>query len=191
MNIEKQYLIPFKGLRLGSHTFEFEIDDRCFDAFEGSEIHRGHLNVNVELEKQSNGLLLTVSIRGGVVVTCDRCLDEFEMPVDYTGNLVVRFSETETDYDGDVMWINPAEGEFSLAQYLYESIWLSLPYQKVHPLDASGQPTCDPDMLSRFRIVSEDEFDRLTSTTERHADSEGWERLAQLKEQMEKETTKQ
>ena len=60
-------------------------------------------------------------------MTCDRCLEEFMMPVGYTGTLAVRYSETEQESDGEVMWIGPSETEIDLSQYIYESICLSLP----------------------------------------------------------------
>ena len=46
----------------------------------------------------------------------------------------------------------PGEDEVDLAQYIYESIVLSLPYQRVHP-----EGECDPEMLGRFRIVSDED----------------------------------
>ena len=61
-----------------------------------------------------------------------------------------------------MMWIGPSETEIDLSQYIYESICLSLPYQRVHPVGSDGKSGCDPDMLARFNIVSEEEFDRLT-----------------------------
>lgn len=62
------------------------------------------------------------------------------------------------------MWISPSEPEVSLAQYIYESVVLSLPYQRVH---AEGE--CDADMLRRFRIVSEEEFSQIEHEAEAHA----------------------
>ena len=62
--------------------------------------------------------------------------------------------------DGDILWISPADDTLDLGQYLYESIMLSLPFQRVHP----DIRNCNPDMLKRFRIVSESEFDELTHT---------------------------
>ena len=114
------------------------------------------------LNKQSNLLTLDFRIEGEVCVTCDRCLEEFMMPVGYTGTLAVRYSETEQESDGEVMWIGPSETEIDLSQYIYESIRLNLPYQRVHPVGSDGKSGCDPDMLARFNIVSEEEFDRLT-----------------------------
>lgn len=138
MDILKRYAIPYKGLSIGNHHFEFEVDDRFFDAFEGSEIHRGHASVSVELVKTERLLTLDFTIDGEAEVTCDRCLDEFMMPVHYAGTLQVRFSETEKESDGEVMWLSPNETELPLGQYIYESISLSLPYRKIHPEDAEG-----------------------------------------------------
>lgn len=78
------------------------------------------------------------------------------MPVEFDGTLVVKFSDEVSDYDGEVMWLSPSAGSVDLTQYVYESILLSLPYQRVHP---DGE--CDPEMLGRFRIVTGEEFDRL------------------------------
>ena len=154
--------IAHKALCVGTHRFDFKIGDRFFEAFEGSEIHRGKADVQVVLNKQSNLLTLDFRIEGEVCVTCDRCLEEFMMPVGYTGTLAVRYSETEQESDGEVMWIGPSETEIDLSQYIYESICLNLPYQRVHPVGSDGKSGCDPDMLARFNIVSEEEFDRLT-----------------------------
>lgn len=116
MNILKQYAIPYKGLSTGCHRFEFKVDDRFFEAFEGSEVQQGEAEVTVQLDRQSNMLVLDFDIRAGVTITCDRCLDEFRIPVVYQGRLIVRFSETEQDHDGEVLWISPAETELDLAQ---------------------------------------------------------------------------
>ena len=180
--------IAHKALSVGTHRFDFKIGDRFFEAFEGSEIHRGKADVQVVLNKQSNLLTLDFRIEGEVCVTCDRCLEEFMMPVGYTGTLAVRYSETEQESDGEVMWISPAEGEVSLAQYIYESIILSLPYQRVHP-----EGECDADMLHRFRIVSQEEFSQIEHDAETRAevsqplDGDALAQLASLKEKLEGE----
>ena len=176
--------IAHKALSVGTHRFDFKIGDRFFEAFEGSEIHRGKADVQVVLNKQSNLLTLDFRIEGEVCVTCDRCLEEFMMPVGYTGTLAVRYSETEQESDGEVMWIGPSETEIDLSQYIYESIVLSLPYQRVHP-----EGECNPEMLERFRIVSDREFASIEAAAEgagEHNDGE-WAKLAALRERMEAE----
>ena len=180
MDVLKKYSIAFKGLGEGTHRFDMKVDDRFFEAFEGSEIRRGNADVRLTLDKRGNGMALDFDIRGEVAVECDRCLEEFMMPVRYEGTLHVRYSDCERESDGEVMWISPSETELNVAQYIYESICLSLPYQRVHPDDSEGRSTCDPDMLSRFRIVSEGEVDRLCPGTETDGSSP-WKKLKEIK----------
>lgn len=188
MNILKEYNIPWKGLSNGSHHFDFDVDDRFFGAFNDSEIKGGSLQVEVNLDKSATMLLLDISIDGEVTVACDRCLGSVELPVEYDGELKVKFSEEIQEYDGDILWISSADGEISLADYIYESIVLNLPYQKVHGEDAEGNLMCDKEMLSRFKIVSQDEFDALD--VESHTvigDSTEGQKLQQLKNLLEEQ----
>ena len=182
MDILKKYAIAHKGLGVGNHSFEFDIDDQFFGAFEQSEIRKGKAVVKINLDKQSNMLTLGFVIEGKVTVECDRCLDEFDMPFVYEGTLYVRYSETEKESDGEVMWVSPNETEIGLAQYIYESICLSLPYQRIHPEDENGRSLCNPDMLSRFQIVTEEEFERMTQGKD---ETSPWNRLEDLKKKLE------
>lgn len=187
MNIARQYSIAYKGLSQGEHTFDFEIGDDLFRHFENTEIEGGRCKATVRLRRAEGQLRIDVSIRGEAIVICDRCLEECPLPVDFNGELVVKFSDEIQEYDGETMWLSPAEDFVDLSQYLYESIVLSLPYQRVHP-----EGGCDPDMLNRFRIVSEEEFGHMEEEAEKksaaEAPNEAWTRqLAALKEQMERE----
>ena len=189
MDILKKYTIAYKGLSAGNHPFEFDVDDRFFAAFEGSDILKGNAHVDVDLTKGGNVIPMHITIRGQVWVACDRCLEEVEIPIEYTGMLCVRFSETEQESDGEIMWISPNETEINLAQYIYESIYLSLPYQRIHPVDENGKSMCNPDMLKRFRIVSEEEFEKITGDTAQAQNDTGdgspWSKLAEFKTNLE------
>lgn len=163
MDVTQQYSIDYKGLKSGSHTFEFDIDGGLFQAFESQDIKDGKCHAVVQVDKAETQLDLNVSIQGQVIVECDRCLEDCPIDIDFNGDLLVRISNEEGEYDGEVMWVMPSEDEVNLAQYLYESIVLSLPYQRVHP---EGQ--CNPDMLRRFQLVSEDEFSSIEQQAEHH-----------------------
>ena len=106
------------------------------------------------------------------------------MPIDFEGQLVVKFSDEVHEYDGEVMWMLPGEDRVELAQYIYESIVLSLPYQRVHP-----EVDCNPEMLERFRIVSDREFASIEAAAEGAGERGGgeWAKLAALRERMEAE----
>ena len=185
MDILKTYIIPWKSLSNGSHRFEFTMEAPFFAAFEETDITDGSVRAAVELKKAASMLVLDVHLEG------DRCLADLVLPVDYDGRLTVKFSDEITDYDGDLMWINPTDGELNLAQYLYESIVLSLPYRRIHGEDADGNPLCDARMLERFRIVSEAEFDAIEAESRTLARAEGNEQLQQLKARLEAEEDNQ
>ena len=165
MEETKRYTIAYRGLRSGLHDFHFKVDGGLFRAFGSTEIKDGDCDVSVALER--------------------RCLEDCNVPIHYEGQLLVKFSDEVHEYDGEVIWLLPMEDEVDLTQYIYESIVLALPYQRVHP---DGE--CNPDMLERFRIVSDEEFGRLEDRIEAEGRNEGeWAKLAALKEQMEADGT--
>ena len=130
MNAARKYSIAWKGLSEGEHTFDFEAGDDLFRLFENTEIKGGHCDVKVNLLRAARQLRLEISIRGSVVVECDRCLGDCSVPIDYEGELLVKFSDEVREYDGDTLWLSPSEDFVDLTQYIYESIVLSLPYQR-------------------------------------------------------------
>ena len=97
------YSIHFKGLKVGKHTFNFEVDDKFFDEFEEGEIKKGNLQVEVLLNKQSLLLDLTISFEGSVEVVCDRCLENLELPISYKGSLYVKFGEDKSEEGDDII----------------------------------------------------------------------------------------
>ncbi|MEG2365470.1 MAG: YceD family protein, partial [Alistipes sp.] len=109
-----------------------------------------------------------------------------DVPIHFEGRLVVKFSDEIDEYDGEVMWISPSASEVDLAQYIYESIVLSLPYQRVHP-----EGMCDPEMLARFKIVSDAEFAAIearqraeNAAESSEGQSEEWKKLEALRVQL-------
>lgn len=177
------YSIAYKGLKNGSYEFDFQIDDKLFEAYERVEIKSGDCKAHVELKRSETMLELNVAISGEVICECDRCLEDCPIEVDYEGDLVVKFSDEIDDYDGEVMWISPAEDILDLTQYIYESIVLSLPYRRVH--EEGG---CNPEMLAAFTEISEEEFDEMEAEVEESdvvgLDDRNKELLETLKRQM-------
>ena len=185
MEVNKQYSVAYKGLKNSSFDFVFEVDDALFVAYESKEILGGNCHVEATMLKGESQLEFDFTITGEVTCECDRCLEPCQVPIDYEGHLIVRISDEEGEYDGDVMWLNPAENEVDLTQYIYESIVLSLPYQRVHP-----EGECNPDMLARFTIATQAEVDALEAEVE--SDNSGinegdFNKLAALKAQMERD----
>ncbi|MCL2097655.1 MAG: DUF177 domain-containing protein [Bacteroidales bacterium] len=140
-------IVAFKGLSDDKHSFRFEIGDSFFKLFEGSEIEHGSLSAEVLLDKQSACMQITVTINGTVDIACDRCLDNLILTVSTNGELAVRFGKSDnSNPDDDLIVLDPSEGEIDLSQYIYDSINVALPLQRIH---TEGQ--CNPEMTEKLQ----------------------------------------
>lgn len=146
----RDYIIPIKGLSIGRHQYGFSIDNSFFESFENSEILKASLNVEVELVRETTWIKLESKIKGEVMVECDRCLDEFMLPVDTTAGLIVKFVRNEDEEDDDaIITLDPTESELDLKQFFYDYICLSLPLQKIHK-----EGECNPEMIAKLKSVA-------------------------------------
>jgi uncharacterized metal-binding protein YceD (DUF177 family) len=157
------YIIPLSGLKEGLHTFDFEIGNEFFEDFEESEIKEGRLSSVVELVKRSSHLELSVKISGTVLVSCDRCLEMFDWPIESENRLLVKLGKSISDDDPDIISLPSDEHELDIKQYLYEYIHLALPIKRVHPDDRNGKSTCNPEMLKKLRELLVDEENEQTT----------------------------
>jgi uncharacterized protein len=148
MNRERDndYSIPINGLSAGKHTFDFAIGKSFFDEFENSKILDGKLVAIVELDKSVSLINVACSIKGSLLVECDRCLGELSYPLDITPRLIVKFVRTQDEPDNEeVMIMDAGESELDLRQFFYDYIYLSLPISCVHPEDE-----CDPEVVAKL-----------------------------------------
>jgi uncharacterized metal-binding protein YceD (DUF177 family) len=186
MELNERYSIGYKSLSNNVFDYDFVVDDALFAAYESREVLGGNCDVKVVLAKSDSQLDVDVTIEGSVVCECDRCLEPCDIDIDYEGHLIVRLSTEEGEYDGEVMWLNPAEEKLDLTQYIYESIILSLPYQRVH---TEGE--CNPDMMARFAQLTAAELEAIEARAGRGdkptIDEGDFNKLAALKAQMEQD----
>ncbi|MFR9527844.1 MAG: DUF177 domain-containing protein [Rikenellaceae bacterium] len=168
------YIISYKSLGAGSFDYSFAIDNEFFSRFETSEITAGNCSVEVQMQRGEAMLELDITIEGEVVVACDRCLEPCPVAIDYDGRLIVKFSNEVNEYDGEILWLSPAESEVDLGQYIYESIVLSLPYQRVH---AEGE--CNEEMIRKFATISGEELAALEAKAQSEAEGDDMEEEAE------------
>ena len=64
MKALKEFNIPFVGLKVGEHRFEYEIEQSFFDHFEYTEFNDSRLQVYVILNKKTTLLELNFKISG-------------------------------------------------------------------------------------------------------------------------------
>jgi uncharacterized protein len=151
VNYLSEYKIAFKGLKEGDHVFEFEIDDRFFECFEGSLVQKGNLSATVKLSKQSSLMTLQMAVKGSVVMQCDRCLDDYLQPVKNQNRMYVKFGHDVEDMGDEIIVVSYDDYQLDLAYYVYELIILGLPIKHVHPTDKKGESKCNPEMMEKLK----------------------------------------
>jgi uncharacterized metal-binding protein YceD (DUF177 family) len=133
MNDLKEYLIQFVGLKLGKHQFDYQLDNTFFGHFEFEEFNDSNIKVAVLLEKKTTMLELIIKHKGTVNVPCDLTSEEFDLPIKGEIKLIVNFGDTFNDENEELLVLPHGEYEFNIAQYIYESIILSVQTKRVHP----------------------------------------------------------
>lgn len=150
MSIQTYYNIAFKGLSLGKHIFDYEIDGKFFSEFEGSVVDEGNIHVCLTLEKQSSLMVFWFDLKGTVRVQCDRCLEMYDQPIESQEKIFVRLGEKEFTDGDDLIWVSTNDYQLNVSQLIYEFICLAIPIKKVHPDDDKGNTTCDPKMIEKL-----------------------------------------
>jgi uncharacterized metal-binding protein YceD (DUF177 family) len=149
----ERLIIPFKGLKDGWHEFFFMINQKFFQSLDYSEFEKGELSVKVKMDKKPSHLVLKIEIDGKVNVMCDRCLDYFDIDSNFSGTLIVKFSnESNSNEENDELMIIPEnEHEVDITHYVYETVCLSLPFQRYHPVNKKGESSCNKEMILKLK----------------------------------------
>jgi uncharacterized protein len=149
----RTYSIPFTGLKLGKHEFDFVVDASFFKEFEYSLVKNGNLKCDVVLDKQETMIILDFHIYGTVELVCDRCLSEYNQPVDIHEQQIAKFSDEEIDEDEEIIALGKNDTEIDIAGLIYEYITVAVPYITACSNEGNGRD-CDKDMLDRLNQLS-------------------------------------
>jgi uncharacterized protein len=169
----RDYSIPFTGLKLGKHQFEFIITDAFFDEFEYSLVKKANLKCQVDLEKQETMIILNFQITGTIDANCDRCLAQYPQPVDIREQQVAKFSEEAIGEDEEIIILTKSDHEINIAGLIYEYINVAMPFITVC-IDEGKTPYCDKEML--------DSLNKLTANTEQNEQTDPrWDALKKIK----------
>ncbi len=148
----KEFTIPFSGLKLGKHQFEFEVKQAFFEYFDYDEFRNVNIHVDVLLEKLSTFLEFTLTFKGTVNVDCDVTNEAFDQEVDGSYHFVVRFGDDFNDEIEDILVIPHGSSEVNIQQYIYESIVLAMPLRRIHPGVEDG--TLESDIIDKLEELS-------------------------------------
>jgi uncharacterized metal-binding protein YceD (DUF177 family) len=129
----KEFLIPFVGLKLGKHRFDYQINNKFFQEFDYHQFEDASITVELVFEKKATLLELSFKHLGSVNVPCDVTGEQFDLPIKGKLNLVVQFGEEYNDDNEELLVLPHGEYQVNVAQYIYEMIVLSVPLKRIHP----------------------------------------------------------
>jgi uncharacterized metal-binding protein YceD (DUF177 family) len=176
MNKTKEYLIPFIGLKLGKHHFEYQINKAFFEIFDYQEFNNSDIKVNVVLEKKSTLLELSFKHKGTVNVPCDMTNEEFDLPVKGKMKLIVRFGDAFNNDNEELLILPHGEFQIDISQYIYEMIVLSVPLKRIHPGIKDG--SLQTEALTKLKELTVKEL-KKENKKEENIDPR-WDKLKQL-----------
>ena len=168
----ERFKIDLKGLVAGETTLEWDLDKGFFEALDETEVESGALHVSLSIRKASGFFELQFHTVGTVDITCDRCLDLMEQPIEADNRLVVKLGSTNSE-DDDTVIVDENEGILDTSWFIYEFIALAIPIQHVH---ATGK--CNPAMTKALEELS---ADRSGDEESNQAIDPRWEKLKNLK----------
>jgi len=140
------YKVDLKNIQQNVQVFEYLLDNLFFMNIGGEDIQKGKINTQLTITKKAGVFDLSFSLNGIVVVPCDRCLDDMDLPIETTAHLIVKFGKDYSEESDEIVVIPETEGTINLAWFLYEFIALAIPIKHVH---APGK--CNKQMTTKLK----------------------------------------
>ena len=121
---QNHYIVDLKRLPVGTHLFDFQLDNDFFSSLEKSEILSGEVVAKAVLNLREEDYQLNIAVRGTVFVVCDRCLDP--MPLEINDEQEIWSAEEDNDQSS----IN--NHQLDLTWLAYEIVSINIPIVHSH-----------------------------------------------------------
>ena len=169
----EQFNINLKGLTADVTPLEYEIDNGFFQSIDDAQVQGGSLHVSGSIRKAIGFFELKLHINGTAIVTCDRCLEPMDQPVDTDMRLVIKLGSENSDEGDDVVIVDEHDATIDTSWYIYESVVLAVPIQHVH-------------QLGDCNVAMSEKLLELSTARSSNADAEDidprWQALAKLRD---------
>ncbi|MBO5252144.1 MAG: DUF177 domain-containing protein [Bacteroidaceae bacterium] len=158
--------------------YKYQLDNQFFADLDAPEVQKGQINVTLKVRKTSGLYQLDFHSEGKVVVICDRCLDEMELPIETEDRLKVKLGAEFAEID-DIVVVPEEDGYINVAWFIYEFIALSIPMKHVH---APGK--CNKEMVNKLnkhlRIEGEEDDELDETLTDSQEIDPRWNELKKI-----------
>ena len=80
--MKDSFVIPMNGLTPGRTEFRRKVGKEFFESFDNTEILDSDVDVLITVEKSNRYIGVDVDLKGHVTVSCDRCLEDVQVPLE-------------------------------------------------------------------------------------------------------------
>ncbi|GGE18656.1 YceD family protein [Psychroflexus salis] len=174
----KDYTIPFVGLKIGKHQFEYELDNSFFELFDYQEFNAANVKANLLLTKKANMLELDFEVVGKVNLNCDLTLEPYNQDIKNKLSIVVKFGDDYEEVNEELLILPHGEYEVEVQQYIYEAVILGLPAKRIHPGVEDG--TLDSEILNKLQELKPQTSDEKEETKDEDEIDPRWDKLKGL-----------
>jgi uncharacterized protein len=180
ISTKRPFVVPFIGLKIGKHNFDYELDKAFFEKQGFDKIQSADIKIQVELDKKETMLIFQFHLEGQVGIPCDRCTDTVEHDLGDSYRWVYKFG-TEESGDENLIVLHPDSYEIDLTEAFYELTIVSLPSRIQHEGDE-----CDQEMMESIEKyvvnLDDDEEEDIEEEEEEEEDPRSpWDILKDLK----------
>ena len=100
---------------------------------ESTDVREADVNVEIDVVHRNGVYDLTFAAAGSVVVPCDRCLDDLEVPVDTHYHITVKYGDDYSETD-ELLIIPESDNWLNVSYMIFDTASLAIPVKHVHPL---------------------------------------------------------
>ncbi|WP_107040303.1 YceD family protein [Brumimicrobium mesophilum] len=175
MSSNKEFIIPFEGLKNGKHSFEFNITTEFFEELAYSIIQGGDVKVDFQLNKKDTMLIGDIEMSGTVQKSCDRCTDIMDIPLEVSHQIIYKFGEEES-VDENLIVLPVSAFTIDIASTLYELLTVALPGRTVHEEDECNEEMLD--LIDKY-VDSSESYEDESDDDEEDTDPR-WDALKNL-----------
>ncbi len=145
-----QFDLPFFTIGAVEKQFNYDIIPEFFSHFDYALIQHGNCQITVSATRQNKRLYhLNIHATGTIQLTCDRCLNTFNYPIDATDPYILKIVSTEplVPREDGIFYALEDDEHINLAEAILELIQFQIPIKKLCKM---GGQECDPVMIERI-----------------------------------------
>jgi uncharacterized metal-binding protein YceD (DUF177 family) len=129
-----EFKLSLKSLSEGKHEFHYDLDKQFFANMESSEIRDANVGVDLTVAYRNGVYDLNFDCNGTVIVACDRCLDDLELPIETAYHVTVKYGDEYREDSDEFIEIPESDNYLNVAYMIYDTVSLAIPIKHVHPL---------------------------------------------------------